>query len=126
VKTARSLLFIAGVTFAAPILTTVSTRAAQTSFDGSWSILVVTNAGHCDRAYRYAVTIRNGTVLYEGSAAVKMTGKVKGNGQVDVSVRAGSQGATGTGRLLRDYGTGRWHGISSSGSCAGTWSAERR
>ena len=35
-------------------------------FDGVWSVLIVTEAGECDRAYRYRVRIANGQVRYEG------------------------------------------------------------
>jgi len=45
---------------------------------------------------------------------------------VRVRVSAGSQGATGVGRLSRDYGEGSWRGIGSAGSCSGSWTAERR
>jgi hypothetical protein len=41
-------------------------------------------------------------------------------------VWAGSQSANGAGRLSRDYGGGNWRGSGSSGSCSGTWTAERR
>jgi len=40
-------------------------------------------------------------------------------------VARGSSYADGHGRLSRDGGSGVWHGIG-SGSCSGTWTAERR
>ena len=43
--------------------------AAKPSFDGSWSVLIVTEKGTCDRAYRYPVKIENGSVGYAGSAS---------------------------------------------------------
>src|ERR1041384_1047950 len=90
-------------------------------YDGNWSVLIVTNSGPCDRGYRYGLSIRGGRVFYEGSLAVNVDGQVSGNGTVRVRVSAGSQGATGVGRLSRDYGSGSWRGIGSSGSCSGTW-----
>jgi hypothetical protein len=124
---ARPILFAfaAGLALAAATFAPLR-AAARTSFDGNWSVVIVTDRGQCDRAYRYGVTIRNGSVLYEGGAAVNVAGRVSGNGQVNVRLWAGSQSATGNGRLSRNYGTGRWSGVSSSGSCSGTWSAERR
>jgi hypothetical protein len=98
----------------------------RTGYDGNWSVLIVTNSGPCDRGYRYGLSIRGGRVFYEGSAAVNVDGRVSGNGAVRVRVWAGSQGATGVGRLSRDYGEGSWRGVGSSGSCSGTWTAERR
>ena len=99
---------------------------ARTPFDGNWSVLIVTEAGQCDRAYRYALVIRDGRVSYEGEAAVDVAGNVAGNGAVSVRVSAGSQHADGTGRLSSDNGGGTWSGVGSAGSCSGTWSAERR
>ena len=95
-------------------------------YDGNWSVLIVTNSGPCDRAYRYGLAIRGGRVFYEGSLGVNVDGYVGSGGYVRVRVSAGSQGATGVGRLSRDYGEGSWRGSGSSGSCSGTWTAERR
>ena len=36
--------------------------ASPKSFDGGWSVLIVTEKGTCDRAYRYPVKIENGSV----------------------------------------------------------------
>lgn len=100
--------------------------AARTGYDGNWSVLIVTNSGSCDRGYRYGLSIRNGRVFYEGSAAVNVDGRVSGNGHVRVRVWAGSQSANGAGRLSSNYGSGTWRGSGSASSCAGTWTAERR
>ena len=100
--------------------------AARANFDGNWSVLIVTDSGPCDRAYRYGVAIRNGSVVYEGNAAVNVAGRVGRNGAVNVRVWSGSQSASGAGRLSRDYGSGRWRGAGSADSCAGSWTAERR
>ena len=100
--------------------------AARINYDGNWSVLIVTNSGPCDRAYRYGLSIRNGRVFYEGSAAVNVDGRVAPNGRVQVRVWAGSQSASGTGRLASTYGSGMWQGTGSGSSCAGSWTAERR
>jgi hypothetical protein len=98
----------------------------RNGYDGNWSVLIITNSGPCDRGYRYGLAIRGGRVFYEGSLAVNVAGQVTGNGFVRVRVSAGSQGATGVGRLARDYGEGTWRGEGSAGNCSGTWTAERR
>jgi hypothetical protein len=98
----------------------------RTAFDGNWSVLIVTDAGQCDRAYRYGLVIRDGRVLYEGDAAVTVAGNVTGNGNVKVRVSSGSQHADGSGRLSSENGRGKWSGVGSVGTCSGTWSAERR
>ncbi len=115
---------IAGLTLAAALVSTPA--PARTIFDGNWSVLIVTQSGPCDRAYRYGLSIRNGAVFYEGSLSVNLNGRVSGNGNVSVRVSAGSQGASGTGRLSRNSGSGSWRGIGSAGSCSGTWTADRR
>ena len=73
--------------------------AAKPNFDGSWSVLIVTEKGTCDRAYRYPVKIENGSVGYAGSASFNVSGKVGDNGSVTVTVSRGSQSAKGTGRM---------------------------
>jgi hypothetical protein len=99
---------------------------AQAAFDGAWSVLVVTESGTCDRAYRYAVNIDKGVVRYAGEAGIQLSGKVSGNGAVTVTVSRGNQVANGTGRMTKASGTGKWSGKSDTQQCAGTWEAERR
>ena len=97
--------------------------ASPKSFDGGWSVLIVTEKGTCDRAYRYPVRITNGSVGYAGEASFNVVGQVGANGAVTVTVSRGSQSATGTGRMSGSDGSGRW--ATASGECSGTWSAER-
>jgi hypothetical protein len=104
--------------FAAPI------GSSSRGYDGGWSVLIVTQKGTCDRAYRYPVKIENGSVGYAGSASFNVTGKVGANGAVTVTVSRGSQSATGTGRISGSDGSGTW--TAASGECSGTWTAERR
>ena len=98
--------------------------ATKQGFDGTWSVLIVTEKGTCDRAYRYPVKIENGAVGYAGSASFTVSGKVDPKGAVTVTVARGSQSATGTGRMSDSDGSGTW--TAGSGECSGTWTAERR
>jgi hypothetical protein len=98
--------------------------AGKATFDGNWSVLIVTEKGTCDRAYRYPVRISNGSVGYAGTASFDVNGRVGANGAVTVTVSRGSQSATGTGRMSSTDGTGRW--ATAGGECSGSWSAERR
>jgi len=98
--------------------------AGKASFDGNWSVLIVTEKGTCDRAYRYPVRISNGSVGYAGEASFNVTGRVGANGALTVTVSRGSQSASGSGRLSRTDGTGYWR--TAGGECSGSWSAERR
>jgi hypothetical protein len=94
--------------------------------DGSWSVLIVTEKGGCDPAYRYPVSIANGQVHYQGNTSVNMSGTVSPAGAVKVNIRLGDKGATGTGKLSGSSGSGVWHGSGPDASCSGRWEAEKR
>jgi hypothetical protein len=100
--------------------------ASARRFDGNWSVLIQTQVGDCDRAYRYGVQIQNGEIFNGGGESVALEGRVSPNGAVRVSVSAGNQAAQGAGRLSQTSGSGSWRGEGSLGTCAGTWVAERR
>jgi hypothetical protein len=118
----------------AAILSVVFVTAAQSQvpappalsreFDGKWSVLIVTEQGTCDRAYRYPLIIEGGNVLYGGKKNFTVSGEVKKGGAVVVSVMLGTQGAQGTGRMKGKYGVGTW--AAPSGGCSGRWKAEKR
>jgi len=98
---------------------TYSARA----YDGYWNISIVTQRGICDRSYQFQVQIANGYVSFQGPASV--TGHVSSRGGVRVSLWAGDKRASGSGRLSRTSGRGRWAGHSSSSRCSGYWIARR-
>ena len=106
----------------AAIVGAATPAGSAPSYDGVWSVVIVTEKGTCDRAYRYPIRIRNGAMLAEGSSPATINGKVGSNGQVTVTVSAGNKSATGSGRLSGTAGSGSWTG----GECSGTWEAERR
>jgi hypothetical protein len=116
----------APVAAAAPVRAAPAARAGGTAYDGDWSVLIMTQSGGCDRAYRYGVHIANGDVLYDGGGPVDLQGHVFANGSVRVRVSGAGQQADGQGRLTRTMGNGTWQGQGSLGSCAGVWQAERR
>jgi len=102
-------------------------RTAQAAeFDGRWSVVVVTDKGTCDRAYRYEVKVERGRVDYVGDAAIDFAGKVSPAGAVHVDLGKGQATARATGKLGRDVGAGTWTGASGNGACSGRWEAERR
>ena len=101
-----------------------SAAALAAPFDGNWSVVIVTEQGDCDRAYRYPVTIENGSVRYGGDADFEASGKVDAKGAVEVRIRRGKQGADGKGQLGQDSGSGTWK--SAGGECRGSWTAEKR
>lgn len=97
---------------------------AAPSYDGLWSVVIVTQQGICDTSYRYPVRIVKGAVVNAGSTSVEISGAVQKNGAVVVHVSSGDKSATGTGRLAGASGGGSWSG--GNGACSGVWQAERR
>ena len=95
---------------------------ASGNFDGKWSVVVVTEKGTCDRAYRYPIDIRNATLVNAGNTSFDISGKVQGDGAVAVRISYGDKSASGSGYLSGSSGEGHWSG----GGCAGSWTAERR
>lgn len=103
--------------------TLVSTTSfAMPRYDGTWSVLVMTQKGDCDPGYRYPIRISNGQLVNAGDSAFTITGKVGDTGAITVTVSAGGKSATGIGRLAGNEGGGMWTG----GACSGSWTAERR
>ena len=96
--------------------------SAGTTYDGAWSLSIVTERGTCDR-YNFPVRIVNGQVSFPG--LVKAHGRVTGKGSVRVFVSAGGKSASGSGRLTIGSGGGRWTGKSGSDRCSGSWTAQR-
>lgn len=92
------------------------------AFDGQWSVLINTAYGNCGN-YRAAIDIVGGRVV-SPSQDYTASGYVNANGATSVMVRSSAGSATGYGRLRDSTGAGRWR--SSSGECAGTWTAFRR
>ena len=100
--------------------------AYAAAHDGRWSVLVITEKGDCDQAYRYEVAVGGGKVTYAGPENVDFSGTVAANGAVRVNIRLGEQGAQGAGKLSGGSGGGTWRGTGKNGTCSGRWEAERR
>ncbi len=112
------------------ILATSARAPAQSTYDGGWSVLVITQAGRCDAAYSYPVQIANGIVLNDttqgsGSGVVQISGRVEPAGQVKVIVQLGERQVVGVGKLSHNSGVGIWAGKSSGEDCSGRWEARR-
>src|SRR5262249_4804508 len=116
---------IAGLLVAGIASLGLCASAAASGFEGNWSVVVRTESGTCDVAYRYPVRVENGNVIYQGDASIVLSGRVAVNGAVKVSISRGSQRAEGIGRLSATAGAGTWTGASTSGECHGRWEAER-
>jgi hypothetical protein len=112
--------FAALIAGAATLMTTTS--YAGPSYDGLWSVLVVTEKGDCDPGYRYPIRIENGKLANAGDTAFTISGAVAPTGAITVTVSAAGKSATGLGRLDANEGGGHWTGA----ACSGSWTAERR
>lgn len=93
------------------------------AYDGSWSVVVYTLRGDCNRAYRAALRIYGGRV-YAEDPSYQAYGAVGRGGAVRVTLVQGGQTAGGAGRLSGNVGRGWWR--TTSGECSGQWTAERR
>src|ERR1700687_1141096 len=72
---AGGLVLLAAVVFVAAF-----PAIAATSYDGLWSVVIVTEKGTCDRTYRYPVRISNASLVNAGDSAVSIKGSVQENG----------------------------------------------
>jgi hypothetical protein len=118
---AASIAILAAITLAP---TGASAVAARGNFDGAWSVQITTSRGTCSSGVGFGVEIRDGVV--HAAAGVDVRGNVAANGVTRVSIAAGNQSASGSGRLSGNSGAGTWRGVGSQGACAGSWSASRR
>lgn len=100
-------------------------EASLRTYDGKWSILVMTERGTCDSAYRYALRIENGEARYDGGTDFTMSGRVAANGAVKGFIARGSARADVVGSLSGEFGEGTWR-TNGSDPCSGSWTAERR
>jgi hypothetical protein len=116
----RALVFAAGLAAfaAAPAL-------AAGSFDGPWSVVIVTKKGDCDTAYRNTVTIDNGAINYAGGPAAPAgkVGMVTKAGAVKIAFKGDKGTLSASGRMTGGRGSGVW---TASNGCAGVWKAEKR
>ena len=99
---------------------------AETAFDDTWTMTVMTERGDCDPAIHLGVFILNGALQYAGDSPVVIKGKVANNGLVHATMAGGNRTASANGELSPRGGSGTWHGAGSAGACNGRWSAERR
>ena len=114
---------LVGVTASPPSYGAQRSAARRgTAFDGSWSVLLQTTRGSCPTAVRAGVRIIGGRLL-SNDPSYGLHGRVASGGAVRVTVSAAGQTGGAFGHLSRAAGRGHWR--TSSGQCAGEWSAAR-
>lgn len=116
---------LATAALAAVLVSSQAATSRTRSFDGLWSIEVVTESGECDRAYRYPVAVENGRGRNAGPVTFTISGSVAPDGVVTGRIGRGSDGAAVRGRLMEASGRGHWS-ASGSRTCSGYWVAEKR
>lgn len=93
--------------------------AAQTPYDGLWSVTIVTKTGSCEPTAHYPLTVTDGKISAPGA---DISGRVGREGMVKVSI----QGAHANGQLNGNAGSGKWNGASGGIPCSGHWQASRQ
>jgi type 1 fimbria pilin len=93
------------------------------SYDGKWSVEVITDKGTCDRVYRWSIGIQSGRVMDTGEIA-RPSGGVSATGKVTMKFVRNNDYASATGQISGEWGTGSWS--SPTLACSGRWRAERR
>ena len=115
---------VTAAAIAAALVATIPFAArAANSYDGNWTVTIMTQSGNCPSSLRYGVRVARGRVYADGQS-YQVNGTVAPNGATRVTVSEQGQSASGTGRLSGNAGAGRWR--TSTGQCAGQWTAERR
>ena len=107
-----ALLFAFGI-----VLASTSPIAAQTLFDGSWTVTIRGHGGECLEATSISLTVKDGRITVAGPQGAGRAGSVSHAGSVRLRVRDVSA----AGALSGGSGSGKWF----SAACNGTWIAHR-
>ena len=120
-RASKSLLAIAAA--AALALPGSADARGPGGYDGTWTTVFATTRGNCSSGLSVPFLVTGGRVSSAGGGHV--SGSVNRSGGVAVAVSVGASHASGGGRLVGNYGSGRWSGIIQGDRCAGTWQASR-
>jgi hypothetical protein len=93
------------------------------AYDGTWNVVFATRAGNCSATNSVPFAVSGTRVSSAGGG--KVTGGISRGGVVSVAISVGLSHASGSGRLVGNYGAGRWAGIITGDHCSGTWQATR-
>jgi hypothetical protein len=114
---------VTAAAIAAALVAAIPSAARAANYDGAWTVTILTQFGNCPSSLRYGVRVVRGRVFGDDQS-YQVYGAVAPNGATRVTVSEQGQSASGTGRLSGNAGAGRWR--TSTGQCAGQWTAERR
>ncbi|AWN38450.1 hypothetical protein [Methylobacterium radiodurans] len=96
----------------------------ENRFDGTWSVVAMTETGSCRGPYHYPIVIRGGTVDEASGNAADASGRAGSDGRIAGTIRQGPATIAVSGRLRGSAGKGRWI-LDGLASCAGRWTARR-
>lgn len=111
---ASVLALLAAATFS-------NAAAAESAFDGTWSVTAVTQQGGCDPTYNFSVQIAAGLITIPQFGG--LSGHVGDDGTVQVSTSNSGTQVTASGNMAKLAGHGQWNSRSKDGTCAGSWIA---
>ncbi len=121
-------MIIRSAALAAALLST-STFSALTvpaqagpSFDGKWSVQIITEKGWCD-VYRYNIGVAGGRIIDVGAPGATANGRIDQGGRVSVRLAKGDDVISVTGAVAGVSGGGAW--TLPNRSCAGRWRADK-
>ena len=98
---------------------------SKKAYDGTWSVVISTESGPCDRSYSYAVAIEDGRVQQASSSdGTVISGTIASDGSVGLGLLIGPASADASGRLRAMTGSGTWK-LPMLG-CSGSWTAQKR
>jgi hypothetical protein len=97
-----------------------ATPAAAATFDGAWSVQIVSSNGGCPSGASVSIGIHDGQVAAD-NGTYTASGHVAEAGTISVTLISGMKRAVGFGRLAGTSGSGTWRGA----ICSGTWTAQR-
>jgi hypothetical protein len=116
-------LSVAGTVAVCLLLVPTAPSAAQTRYDGRWSVVVVTEQGACD-VYRWEFDVSRGRVSPIRNTVATASGGISPRGQVKVTFTLSSDRLSATGAVSGMNGAGRW--ASPTRQCSGRWQADKR
>ena len=95
---------------------------ASPSYDGTWSVQLITQQGKCDPSYSWSVAVNDGRIENAGFF-VQTAGSIDRRGRVTLHVTHGADVVAAFGRALGQTAQGAWR--SATLQCSGAWRAER-
>ena len=102
-------------------LSSGTSAAASSKFDGVWSVRMVAKSGSCPES-SFPIRVLEGLVSLPLPGAT-VEGAIRRDGSVKLNISNSIQVVNATGTIVGSTGSGRWR--SPTASCDGTWTAQK-